>query len=137
MSLQPFQLGLGALSEPHELVGDEHGTVAGQPAQGDPQPPFPGDAEQQPLELDDPAQRRIATQLAIELEAAQPLATPRSSSLEPIDPNAERIHDRQERSPVLHDLLGEPGEERLGAGVPRLLPADRRDSSRPSVDPAK
>src|SRR4029450_9822313 len=54
-----------------------------------PAPPLAGDARQEPLELDDAAQRRVARELAVQLQPAHLLQPPGRYVLDAVAPEAQ------------------------------------------------
>src|SRR3954453_5263964 len=80
-------------------------------AQGAPQPELALDAGPEDLDLREPAQRRVAEQLAVQLEAAELLGHDRRQDLDPVAADAEPLEQVLERAPILLDFVGEAGED--------------------------
>src|SRR5512132_1772066 len=125
MLAQAAELPLRPRGEPVELHGVEPVVALGDAPESTPQGQLSGHARDETLELDHGAERRIAGDAAVQLEATQLLARPGRGDLQPVRPHVEAAHDRAERLAVLLDLVGELPEEpaQLGALVlPRRPP---------------
>src|ERR671935_3077119 len=80
---------LGAVPQPFEQGNVEPWLARRDLEQGDPHRPLAVDARQEPLELDDAAQRRVARELAVQLQPARLLEAPRRDVLEAVGPEAQ------------------------------------------------
>src|SRR5690349_7503049 len=73
--------------------------------------------ERDRLELDYPAERRVAEQLTVRLEPAELLSTPAGGHLQRIGLDVERPHDLEERLAIRVDLCRKALQERAEARV--------------------
>src|SRR5437588_4865180 len=83
-----------------------------QPVQGAPQRELAVNPEHQSLELDHPAQGRVADQPTVELESADLLRAPPAEHLQAVDSNLELTHDLEQDLAILLDLTCELLEKR-------------------------
>jgi hypothetical protein len=92
-----------------------------------PQRPLPGDAGLQSFQLDEAAERRIASQPPVQLQPGRLLGDPSACRLRGRDVHVERPHDGEQRPPVLRDLAVKALEERADRRSPVALPRPPRE----------
>src|SRR3954471_14527420 len=119
--VQALQLPLGAALERREGGRVEAGVGDRERREGAPEAELAADAGHEPLELEHAAERRVAAQLPVRLQAAGLLHAPRQGGLEGIGTHAEAVHEALERRAILRDLgrdlLERPAELRATVGV--------------------
>src|SRR5215208_3688434 len=102
--VQPLQLVFGAALERREGGRVETGFGDRERREGTPQAELAADAGHEALELEHAAERRVAAQLPVRLQAAGLLHAPRQRGLDGVGTHAEAVHEALERRAVLRDL---------------------------------
>jgi hypothetical protein len=135
IGLQSRELLFGAGDQVRERDGRRAEPGRVQFSQRPPQRELAVHADTERLELDDPAERRIAPELAVELQPRELLSAPASEDLDPVNPHIQDTHDLQKRPAVRVNLIGKVRQENAVAGItvapsstPCQLTAGRRTS---------
>src|SRR5215213_10838874 len=99
--VQALQLVLGAALERREGGGVETRFRDRERREGTPEAELAADAGHEALELEHAAERRVAAQLPVRLQAAGLLHAPRQRGLDGVGTYAEALHEALERRAVL------------------------------------
>src|SRR5215210_4202493 len=114
--VEAIELVLRAPGEPRELRGVEPGVARRDLLERTPQAELAGDAGDEPLDLDHAAERRVAADLPVRLQAPGLLGAPRERGLDGRRLDVAAGHDPLERLAVLVDLAGEPRQRAAELG---------------------
>src|SRR5215207_1333268 len=119
--LELLALSRGAFDQRAEVDLDEPIPRVREVAHVRPEKLFAVETEGKRLELEEPAQRRVAAQLPVRLQPADALRDERERTLHPAEGNPQALHDLFERVDVLGHLARKSLQERaeLGARVLR------------------
>lgn len=113
----------GSRGHPREIDPDALSIDSVELRQGLPERHLAGDSDQQALQLELTAQRGVATQAPVQLQAAELLSRPGAGRLDDAARDAELLDDLLEGGPIVFDFLADPFERLAKRGVAAVAPA--------------